>query len=197
MPRRKAAIKREVLPDPLYGSEQVAKFINVVMRAGKKSIAEKIVYQALNVLIDRLKKENKSGDSDGDGEGARGKSNSGKSSGAGAKSKAHAAHGSGYDDALDALKKSLTNVAPTVEVKSRRVGGATYQVPVEVAADRGLALAMRWVVDAAKGRSEKTMALRLAAELYEAYLGRGASIKVRDDVHRMAKANQAFAHYRW
>ena len=101
------------------------------------------------------------------------------------------------DEALEALHKSLTNVAPTVEVKSRRVGGATYQVPIEVAHDRGIALAMRWVVQAAKGRSEKTMALRLAAELHEAYLGRGASIKTRDDVHRMAKANQAFAHYRW
>jgi small subunit ribosomal protein S7 len=102
-----------------------------------------------------------------------------------------------HDEVLSSLNKALTAVAPTVEVKSRRVGGATYQVPIEVAADRGVALAMRWVVDAAKGRSEKTMALRLAAELYDAYLGRGASIKTRDDVHRMAKANQAFAHYRW
>jgi small subunit ribosomal protein S7 len=195
MPRRKAAVKREILPDPLFGSEQVAKFINVVMRAGKKSIAEKIVYTALTALLERLKKEGK-----GDAEGDAGK---GKKGGAAAKGKPHAvsthqAHGAqGHGDELEALRKSLTNVAPTVEVKSRRVGGATYQVPIEVAGDRGLALAMRWVVDAAKARSEKTMSLRLSAELYDAYLGRGAAIKTRDDVHRMAKANQAFAHYRW
>ena len=191
MPRRKAAIKREVLPDPLYGSDQVAKFINVVMRAGKKSIAEKIVYNALSMLTDRLKKEHKE---DGD-EGKGGKGGSKSSSGSvspRSKAQSHA-----HEDVLEALRKSLTNVAPTVEVKSRRVGGATYQVPIEVALDRGLALAMRWVVNAAKGRSEKTMALRLAAELYEAHMGRGASVKTRDDVHRMAKANQAFAHYRW
>lgn len=191
MPRRKAAIKREVLPDPLYGSDQVAKFINVVMRAGKKSIAEKIIYTALSSLADRLKKDNKGDKGEGEGEGGRGGRKSG---GAPAhKGKVYA----GHEEAIDALYKALGNVAPTVEVKSRRVGGATYQVPVEVAADRGLALAMRWVVQAAKGRSEKTMSLRLAAELYEAYMGRGASVKTRDDVHRMAKANQAFAHYRW
>jgi small subunit ribosomal protein S7 len=182
MPRRKAAIKREILPDPLYRSEQVAKFINVVMRKGKKSIAESIVYDALKMLSDRLKKEGK--DKADDGEGDRRSSAKPKSSHSG-------------DEILQNLHRALTSVAPTVEVKSRRVGGATYQVPIEVAADRGVALAMRWVVDAAKGRAEKTMALRLAAELYEACLGRGASIKTRDDVHRMAKANQAFAHYRW
>lgn len=192
MPRRKAAIKREVLPDPLYSSEQVAKFINVVMRAGKKSIAEKIVYNALNLLTDRLKKEHKSDKADkGDGD------DGGKSRGASGLVMKRKSHSHGHDEVLEALHKSLHNVAPTVEVKSRRVGGATYQVPVEVAGDRGLALAMRWVVKAAKDRSEKTMALRLAAELYEAYMGRGASVKTRDDVHRMAKANQAFAHYRW
>lgn len=193
MPRRKAAIKREVLPDPLYGDEQITKFVNVVMRAGKKSIAERIVYDALHLLTDRLKKENKSekGDSEsGEGSGGRGK----KGAGSAVKSKPHA---HGQEEVLEGLHKALTNVAPTVEVKSRRVGGATYQVPIEVASDRGLALAMRWVVQAAKDRSEKTMALRLAAELYEAYMGRGASVKTRDDVHRMAKANQAFAHYRW
>lgn len=190
MPRRKAAIKRKVLPDPLYGSEQVAKFINVVMRGGKKSIAEKIVYNSLNLLADRLRKEHK-GDK-GDSEAGKSSSSSKKAATARVKTTS-----SGHEEALDILRKSLTNVAPTVEVKSRRVGGATYQVPVEVAADRGFALAMRWVVQAAKGRSEKTMALRLAGELYEAYMGRGASVKTRDDVHRMAKANQAFAHYRW
>lgn len=189
MPRRKAAIKREVLPDPLYGSDEVAKFINVVMRAGKKSIAERIVYSALEMLTDRLKKESKSDDESGSGKGGK----TGKA-GSSAKAKTHShAHG----EVLDNLHRALGNVAPTVEVKSRRVGGATYQVPIEVAQDRGIALAMRWVVQAAKTRAEKTMALRLAAELYEACLGRGASIKTRDDVHRMAKANQAFAHYRW
>lgn len=198
MPRRKAAIKREVLPDPLYKSDQVAKFINVVMRAGKKSIAETIVYDALSMLTDRLKKEHKSeGEAEGgksEGEGAKG-GKGGKGGGRSSvkpKGQSHV-----HEEVLETLHKSLGNVAPTVEVKSRRVGGATYQVPIEVAADRGLALAMRWVVQAAKGRSEKTMALRLAAELYEAYMGRGASVKTRDDVHRMAKANQAFAHYRW
>ena len=103
----------------------------------------------------------------------------------------------GEADPMVTFETAMRNVAPRQEVKSRRVGGSSYQVPIEVAADRGIALAMRWVVQAAKGRSEKTMALRLAAELYDAYLGRGASIKTRDDVHRMAKANQAFAHYRW
>lgn len=188
MPRRKAAIKREALPDPLYGSDQVSKFINVVMRKGKKSIAEKIVYHALNTLTERLKKENK-GDKSDEGEAGRG----GKKATV-VKSKGQT---TGQGDVVELLTKVLSNVAPTVEVKSRRVGGATYQVPVEVALDRGHALAMRWVVQAAKSRAEKTMALRLAAEMYEAYLGRGTSIKMRDDVHRMAKANQAFAHYRW
>jgi small subunit ribosomal protein S7 len=192
MPRRKAAIKREVLPDPLYTSEQVAKFINVVMRAGKKSIAERIVYSALAMLTDRLKKEHKGGEGESDGgKGGKGGKASSPVTGKG-KSHAHS-----HEEVLESLRKALDNVAPTVEVKSRRVGGATYQVPVEVATDRGHALAMRWVVQAAKSRSEKTMALRLAAELHEAYMGRGASVKTRDDVHRMAKANQAFAHYRW
>jgi small subunit ribosomal protein S7 len=189
MPRRKAAVKREVLPDPLYGSDEVAKFINVVMRAGKKSIAEKIVYNALEMLTDKLRKESKTEDESGKG------GKGGKGGSAAIKGKTSFAHA--HEDSLESLHKALSNVAPTVEVKSRRVGGATYQVPIEVATDRGIALAMRWVVQAAKTRSEKTMALRLAAELHEAYLGRGASVKTRDDVHRMAKANQAFAHYRW
>jgi len=188
MPRRKAAVKREVLPDPLYISDEVAKFINVVMRAGKKSIAETIVYDALEMMTDRLKKEKDKGEKGSD-DSAKGGKTGGASS---AKGKSHT-----HEEILETLHKALGNVAPTVEVKSRRVGGATYQVPIEVAHDRGIALAMRWVVQAAKSRAEKTMALRLAAELYEAYLGRGASIKTRDDVHRMAKANQAFAHYRW
>jgi len=194
MPRRKAAIKREALPDPLYGSDEVSKFINVVMRAGKKSIAETIVYNALEMLTDRLKKEKDKGDDDKGGKGGKTGSSSSTAAASSAKGKAHAYT---KDEILESLHKALGNVAPTVEVKSRRVGGATYQVPIEVASDRGVALAMRWVVQAAKSRAEKTMALRLAAELYEAYLGRGASVKTRDDVHRMAKANQAFAHYRW
>lgn len=193
MPRRKAAIKRQGLPDPLYGSDEVSKFINVIMHSGKKSIAEKIVYNALDMLIDRLKKEHKDDKGD-DGKGGKG-GRSGSHGGAHARTKSQPA--TRQEEALEALHKSLLNVAPTVEVKSRRVGGATYQVPIEVATDRGIALAMRWVVTAARARSEKTMALRLAGELYEAYLGRGASIKTRDDVHRMARANQAFAHYRW
>lgn len=203
MPRRKAAIKREVISDPLFSSEQIAKFINVVMREGKKSTAEKIVYTALNLLTDRLKKEGKGDKGDKGDKGERGGEGEGgdkgrKGAGGGgvvAKGKRTTHHD--LNEVLETLKRSLGNVAPTVEVKSRRVGGATYQVPIEVAQDRGFALAMRWVVNAAKGRSEKTMALRLAAELYDAYLGRGASVKTRDDVHRMAKANQAFAHYRW
>lgn len=183
MPRRKAAIKREVLPDHLYGSHEIAKFINVVMRAGKKSIAERIVYDALEMLADRIKKEKVE-----DGEAAKSKT------GVRISTQAH----SGRDnDVLDTFNRSLSNVIPSVEVKSRRVGGATYQVPIEVDTARGMALAMRWVVQSAKKRSEKTMASRLAAELHEAHLGRGASVKTRDDVHRMAKANQAFAHYRW
>lgn len=194
MPRRKAAIKRDTLPDPLYGSEQIAKFINVVMRAGKKSTAEKIVYSALVTLTDRLKKEHKDKDGEGDSSSGRGAKRPERAGSQSAKGKGQPHP---QDEILDALKRSLDNVAPTVEVKSRRVGGATYQVPVEVAIDRGHALAMRWVVQAAKTRSEKTMALRLAAELHDAYMNRGSSVKTRDDVHRMAKANQAFAHYRW
>ena len=190
MPRRKAAIKREVLPDPLYGSDLVAKFINVVMRSGKKSIAEKIVYSSLTMLSQRILKEADSGSSEGDaGKGGKGAK--------GASKKGSALSLTASEGAVDALDKVFSNVAPTVEVKSRRVGGATYQVPVEVAADRGFALAMRWLVQSAKKRSEKTMALRLAAEMHDAYMNRGTSIKTRDDVHRMAKANQAFAHYRW
>jgi small subunit ribosomal protein S7 len=182
MPRRKAATKRKILPDPLYGSEWLAKFINVVMRRGKKSVAEQIVYNALAEAKKRLKKDKhptKKTESDEDEGSASGK-----------KEKFDAAN-------LEALEKALHNVRPTVEVKSRRVGGATYQVPIEVNAERGLALAMRMLANAAKARGEKTMVLRLAAEILDAHEGRGAAVKMRDDIHRMAKANQAFAHYRW
>lgn len=188
MPRRKAAIKREILPDPLYNSERLAKFINVVMRKGKKSVAEKIVYNALQEVMKRLKKD-KPGASKKD-EGEEGSGTDGQSSGG--KTKIIASK-----ENLEAIEKALHNIRPTVEVKSRRVGGATYQVPVEVDSERGLALAMRMLVNAAKGRGEKTMVLRLAAEILDAHEGRGAAIKMRDDMHRMAKANQAFAHYRW
>lgn len=190
MPRRKAAVKREVLPDPLYGSDRLAKFINVIMRRGKKSLAENIVYEALTEVSKRLKKTDKHHTSKKDeesGEGEGGRSGSGT---------VKLKPGQGKEG-LDVLDKALNNVRPTVEVKSRRVGGATYQVPIEVSVDRGLALAMRWVVKAAKDRSEKTMVLRLAAEILDAHEGRGTAVKIRDDMHRMAKANQAFAHYRW
>jgi small subunit ribosomal protein S7 len=185
MPRRKAAIKREILPDPLYGSERLAKFINVVMRKGKKSVAEQIVYNAINEVMKRLKKD-KHGAKKGDADDSEGGSSGG------SKVKVTSSK-----ENLEALEKALHNIRPTVEVKSRRVGGATYQVPIEVDSERGLALAMRMLVGAAKSRGEKTMVLRLAAEILDAHEGRGAAVKMRDDMHRMAKANQAFAHYRW
>lgn len=190
MSRRKAATKREKQRDARYGSQQVAGLTNVVMIEGKKSIAAKIVYQALDVLVARVMKESKE-DEASEVKGSEGKSKKTPVTGK-AKSRAFT-----QDEILEALHKALNNAAPTVEVKSRRVGGATYQVPMEVRADRAMALAMRWVVTAAKGRSEKTMALRLAAELYDASQGRGAALKKRDEVHRMAEANKAFAHYRW
>jgi small subunit ribosomal protein S7 len=194
MPRRKAAVKRETLPDPLYGSDRLSKFINVIMRRGKKSLAENIVYEALNEVSRRLHKDKHAGGKKDakDGEGEGGRSSGGSTGGSAGKLKPGS-----NKDGLEMLDKALNNVRPTVEVKSRRVGGATYQVPIEVAVDRGLALAMRWVVKAAKGRSEKTMILRLAAEIMDAHEGRGTAVKIRDDMHRMAKANQAFAHYRW
>ncbi len=145
-----------ITADPKYGSETVAKFINTVMRSGKKSTAEKIVYGALSQIAERSK-----------------------------------------TDPLEVFGRALDNVRPLVEVKSRRVGGATYQVPVEVRPARQTALAMRWMVDAAHARGEKSMGARLAAELLEASDKRGTAIKKREDVHRMAEANKAFAHYRW
>lgn len=182
MPRRNAAIKRDVLPDPLYGSAELASFVNIIMRSGKKSIAEKIVYGALDVAVARLKKQHTKKE--------EGNEETGNRSTGSSKMKP-------ASSALELLDKALTHVSPTVELKSRRVGGATYQIPVEVASDRGKALARRWLVQAAKARSEKTMILRLAAEILDAYENKGAAIKMRDDTHRMAKANQAFAHYRW
>jgi len=156
MSRRRVAEKREILPDPKFGSAMLARFINMVMQSGKKSVAERIIYGALDQIKER-----------------------------------------GNSDPVDLLDKALDNVRPTVEVKSRRVGGATYQVPVEVRAARRTTLAMRWVIDAARSRGEKSMALRLAGELMDAAESRGSAVKKKEDTHRMADANKAFAHYRW
>lgn len=193
MPRRKAASKREMLPDPVYGSEKLSRFINVVMRRGKRSVAERIVYTALEEASGRLHK--KAGRPAGKpGHGHEKDESSGEGNGTSTRS------GSGQlspRDVLGVLDKALDNIRPSVEVKPRRVGGATYQVPVEVSVERGIALAMRWIVKSAKARSERSMIHRLSAEMIEAVEGRGASVKMRDDMHRMARANQAFAHYRW
>ena len=156
MSRRHSAEKREIIPDAKYGDVIVAKFMNTIMYEGKKSVAEKIVYGALD----------------------------------GVESKAKA-------DPLTLFKQALDNVAPSVEVRSRRVGGATYQVPVEVRTERRQALAIRWIINAARERNDKTMVDRLAAELLDASNNRGAAVKKREDTHRMAEANRAFAHYRW
>jgi small subunit ribosomal protein S7 len=156
MPRRRVVAKRVILPDPKFGDETLAKFINTVMKGGKKSTAEKIVYGALQQMS------------------AKGK-----------------------EEPLEVFKTALENIRPRVEVKSRRVGGATYQVPVEVRPGRRTALAMRWLVDAARKRGEKTMGLRLAGELMDASENKGNAIKKREDTHRMADANKAFSHYRW
>lgn len=156
MPRRKAAIKRSALPDPKYNSQQISVFVNTLTLRGKKSIAEKTVYAALELAAKRLN-----------------------------------------TDVLDVFHKALNNVKPVLEVKSRRVGGSTYQVPVEVRQDRRTSLAMRWIIMYARQRGEKTMKEKLAGEFADAYKGEGASIKKREDTHRMAEANKAFAHYRW
>ena len=156
MPRRRVVAKREVLPDPKFGSKILAKFMNHVMVDGKKSIAEKIVYGALDIVSDR----------------------------------------SGSDP-LEVFEAALEAIAPMVEVKSRRVGGATYQVPVEVRAERRSALAMRWLVEHSRARGEKSMVLRLAGEITDAADGRGSAVKKREDVHRMAEANRAFSHFRF
>ena len=156
MPRRRVVAQRVILPDPKYKDESVAKFINTLMLNGKKSIAERVMYGALDQVARRTKK-----------------------------------------DPIAVFEEALDNVRPQVEVRSRRVGGATYQVPVEVRPVRRSALAMRWLVDAARKRGEKSMDLRLAAELVEAAENRGTAAKKREDTHRMAEANKAFAHYRW
>jgi small subunit ribosomal protein S7 len=156
MPRRRVVAKREVLPDPLFNSQLVTKFVNVVMRDGKKTVAEKILYQALEAIRQRTS-----------------------------------------DDPMKVFKKAVENVKPSVEVKSRRVGGSNYQVPVEVRPSRRLALSMRWIIQSAEKRGEKTMRAKLAGELLDAAENRGGAIKKKEDTHRMAEANKAFAHYRW
>ena len=156
MPRRREVPKREVLPDPKFGSQDVSKFINVIMHSGKKSVAERIVYGAFDHISDKAGK-----------------------------------------DPLEIFTAAITNIKPVVEVKSRRVGGANYQVPVEVRPSRRMALSMRWLREAARKRAEKSMAHRLAGELLEAAEGRGSAMKRREEVHRMAEANKAFSHYRF
>ncbi len=192
MARRKAAPKRIILPDPLFHSELLAKFINVIMSHGKKSVAESIVYGALDIVFERAREKGSVSVGGGDdGEGGEG----------GIQLKNIKGDIRTSSDAREAVlamfKQALDNAMPAVEVKSRRVGGSTYQVPVEIRGTRRMALAMRWIVDFSSKRSEKTMIVRLANELLDALEGRGGTVKKREDVHRMAKANQAFAHYRW
>ena len=189
MPRRKAAPKREVLPDPLFKSMLLAKFTNVIMRSGKKSIAERIVYGALDIVHSKTRgrfavqaEEGSDGEAEGGAAAAAGDIRS--------SVRARA-------EAMEAFGKALENITPSVEVKSRRVGGSTYQVPVEIRASRRKALAMRWLAEFASKRNEKTMIMRLAGEILDAIEGRGGAVKKREDVHRMAKSNQAFAHYKW
>jgi small subunit ribosomal protein S7 len=156
MPRRATIDKREVLPDPVYNSRLVTKFINNVTKQGKKAVAERIFYGALGLIEERT-----------------------------------------GDDPVKVFKRAVDNVKPQVEVKSRRVGGSTYQIPIEVQSDRQQALAIRWLIGFAKARHEKTMMQKLAGEFLDAASNRGGTIKKRDDTHRMAEANKAFAHYRW
>lgn len=193
MSRRKAAPKRDILPDPLFRSELLAKFINSVMKSGKKSVAERIVYSALDTVAQRLQKDPKAQKSDSDG-GETGGSAVGNLSRTNGDIRSSADVRSA---AIKVFREALDQITPSVEVKSRRVGGSTYQVPVEIRASRRMALAMRWLVEFSQKRSEKTMELRLANEILDALEGRGGAVKKREDVHRMAKANQAFSHYRW
>jgi len=156
MPRRRTVDKRRILPDPKFNSTELSKFINILMERGKKSIAEKIVYDALDIMQNKTKKES-----------------------------------------LELFKQAMEAIKPVVELKSRRVGGANYQIPIEVAPSRQIALAMRWIRDAARKRGEKSMGQRLANELLEALEGRGAAMKRREETHKMAEANKAFAHFRY
>ncbi len=156
MPRRREVPKRETLPDPVYGSTLITKFINCMMKGGKKSVAERIFYASFDQIKDKSK-----------------------------------------EDPVKIFKKAMDAVRPVLEVKSRRVGGATYQVPVEVPQDRRTSLAIRWIITNSRSRSEKTMKDKLAAEILDAANNRGGAIKKKEDTHRMAEANKAFAHYRW
>ena len=155
MSRKGSTPQRTVLPDPKHGSHTIARFINMVMYSGKKSVAEKIVYGAMDVISEK------------------------------------------NPNALELVEKALDNISPTVEVKSRRVGGATYQVPMEVRPERQVSLSIRWLINYARSRGEKGMTAKLSAELLDAFNGRGGAVKKREDTHRMADANKAFAHYRW
>lgn len=160
MPRRKRKLqRRDVGVDPVYGSELIQKFINVIMERGKKNVARKIVYDAIDVLVDKS--------------------------------------GGNKEKALDLFFKAFEQVVPLIEVRPRRVGGSVYQIPVEVRPDRARALAMRWLINAASSRTDKTMGARLARELLDASEGRGSALKKKSDVHRMAEANRAFSHYAW
>jgi len=156
MPRKAVTLKREILPDPKYKSELVAKFINRIMQRGKKNLAQSILYDAFDIIQEKAK-----------------------------------------EDPLSLFQKAIENVKPVVEVRSRRVGGSTYQVPTEVRYSRRTTLSLRWILASAKQRGEKGMAAKLAGELIDASKGRGASFKKKEDTHRMAEANKAFAHYRW
>jgi small subunit ribosomal protein S7 len=156
MPRKRKAVVREILPDPKYNDVIISRFINCVMKCGKKSVAEHIVYRAFDIITDKTKA-----------------------------------------DPLEVFRVALDNVRPVVKVVSRRVGGSNYQIPLEVNEKNGRALAFRWIISYARGRSEKTMSDKLAAELLSAYRKEGSSVKKREDTHKMAEANKAFAHYRW
>jgi small subunit ribosomal protein S7 len=156
MARRREAEKREIIPDPKFNNVLVARFINCVLKQGKKSLAERVVYSALNVIEDKTS-----------------------------------------DDPIKIFKKAVDNAAPVLEVRSRRVGGATYQVPVEVSPNRRVALSIRWLISHARGRTGKSLAEKLSSELLDAFNNTGGAVKKKEDVHRMAEANKAFAHYRW
>ncbi len=155
--RRRRAERRDILPDPKYNSKIISKFINIVMRKGKKSLAEKIVYRTLDLISEKSDKK----------------------------------------DPLEIFQKAVDNVRPVLEVKPRRVGGATYQVPIEVKQERGISIALRWIINFAKLKKGKPMEQRLVEEILEAYRGEGPAIKKKEDTHKMAEANKAFAHYRW
>lgn len=197
MARRKAAPKREILPDPLFKSKLLAKFINSVMCDGKKSVAESAVYGALDYVVKQLKSANKLAAVVGQRDDEGGEGSGGKGGAALKPSGDIRADEASRTAAINAFKAALENITPQVEVKSRRVGGSTYQVPVEIRAVRRSTLAMRWLVEYANKRNEKTMVIRLGNEIMDAIENRGGAVKKREDVHRMAKANQAFAHYRW